>query len=296
MCNSRRGMTLLETLVVLSVIVFLITLSIPAIQRVRAAADRTACQNQLRQLGQALHLYHHDYGALPPQGQRNPEGFRLSWMVFLLPYIEQKSLHDRAVLDCRNDPRALNVFGHQGMKTVVRLYVCPSDSRLLAARTDEWGTTAAFTSYIGAAGGISQAMRTYQGAFSPSVSFAEVHDGLSNTLCLGERPPPDSGQGGWWYPNLHYSTIGHRGPNGHLWIGLVIPYFPFDPQCGLTWRALGPGRTSNPCDRFHFWSLHGGGSNFLFVDGSVRFLSYSADPILPALISINGGEPVTVPD
>ena len=59
---------------------------------------------------------------------------------------------------------------------------------------------------------------------------------------------------------------------------------------------LGPGRLDNPCDRYHFWSLHPGGGNWLFADGSVRFLSYSADPIMPALATRAGGEVVPLPN
>ncbi|HMP03001.1 MAG TPA: DUF1559 domain-containing protein [Gemmatales bacterium] len=302
MVRERQGVTLLEVLVVISILVFLVMLSLPAIQRVRGAADRVACENHLRQIGTALHLYHHDYGSFPPGRRSEPHARYLSWMVLLLPYIEQKPLYDQSAQAYSQSSYVYANPPHIGLATVIRLYVCPTDSRLLAARTDEWGTTAAFTSYVGAAGGtyrydgvMPSRPRSYRGAF-PSASLADVLDGTSNTLCVGERPPPDSGQGGWWYPAALYHSPGHRGPNGYLILGDIIPYLPSDPQCGPTWRATGPGRTSNPCDRFHFWSLHGGGSNFLFVDGSVRFLSYSADPILPALISINGGEPVTVPD
>jgi prepilin-type processing-associated H-X9-DG protein len=59
--------------------------------------------------------------------------------------------------------------------------------------------------------------------------------------------------------------------------------------------VFGPGRFDNPCDSYHFWSLHLGGANFAFCDGSVRFLSYAAAPLLPALATRAGGESVEIP-
>lgn len=297
MRRRRSGLTLIETLLVCSLVSLLISLSIPALQRVRAAADRLQCQSHLRQIGQALHLHHNDFGRFPPPPawKASSPVNQLSWMVFLLPYLDHKALFDDAVRACDLANNPMQVPPHTGAITVVRLYTCPSDSRLQAAQTDEWGTTAAFTSYVVAGGGITREGRSYKGIMTGG-SLELVLDGTSNTLCIGERPPPDSLQGGWWYPNLVYHPRGDRGPNGVLYFGPILPYVPFDPQCAPTYRVTGPGRTRNPCDRFHFWSVHGGGSHFLFVDGSVRFLAYSIDPHMPALISFNGGEPVTLPD
>lgn len=71
---------------------------------------------------------------------------------------------------------------------------------------------------------------------------------------------------------------------------------PEDPDnCPAGPYHFGPGRATNRCDVLHFWSLHIGGANFLFADGSVRFLSYSADDVLPALATRSGGEAVTAP-
>ncbi|OWK41605.1 hypothetical protein FRUB_03683 [Fimbriiglobus ruber] len=111
---------------------------------------------------------------------------------------------------------------------------------------------------------------------------------------VGERPPPDTYQAGWWYPGFHFSARGHRGPNGGLVAGAGL-YFINDP-CTIGKRTFGPGRLDNPCDRNHYWSLHPGGANFLFADGSVRFLSYAAEPIIIPLASINGGEIVQWPE
>jgi prepilin-type processing-associated H-X9-DG protein len=58
----------------------------------------------------------------------------------------------------------------------------------------------------------------------------------------------------------------------------------------------GPGRLENPCDSYHFWSLHPAGANFLFADGSARYLSYAAEPIMVALATCRGGEVVSLPD
>jgi prepilin-type processing-associated H-X9-DG protein len=81
-------------------------------------------------------------------------------------------------------------------------------------------------------------------------------------------------------------VLGVRERN-HPKSGLACPAGPF---------GFGPGTTTNQCDQFHFWSLHGGGANFLFCDGSVRFLSYSADPVMPALGTRAGGEALSPPD
>jgi prepilin-type processing-associated H-X9-DG protein len=67
----------------------------------------------------------------------------------------------------------------------------------------------------------------------------------------------------------------------------------FDFECRLAGSLYGPGNLSNPCDRYHFWSLHSGGANFAFADGSVRFLAYSAKDVLPALATRDGGETIT---
>jgi prepilin-type processing-associated H-X9-DG protein len=68
---------------------------------------------------------------------------------------------------------------------------------------------------------------------------------------------------------------------------VILPYH--DPACVTAQRRYGPGRLDNPCDRYHFWSLHSGGGNWLFADGSVRFLTYTAGSILPALATRAGG-------
>ena len=75
--------------------------------------------------------------------------------------------------------------------------------------------------------------------------------------------------------------------SGGPWLGKTCPRGPYH---------FTAGDPNDTCDAFHFWSFHSGGAHFLFCDGSVRFLAYSADPIMPALATRAGGEAVTVPD
>jgi prepilin-type processing-associated H-X9-DG protein len=109
---------------------------------------------------------------------------------------------------------------------------------------------------------------------------------------VGERPPPNSFQAGRWYTR-HYIPAPFAGPDGIM----TIPPAGFvdDLECSVAGRGFGPGRPDNPCDRFQLWSFHPGGANMLFADGSVRYLSYAAAPVMPALATRSGGEVVDVP-
>lgn len=125
--------------------------------------------------------------------------------------------------------------------------------------------------------------------------FADVTDGLSNTLFLGERPPGHDFHYGWWYAGRGQLGSG----SGDMILGVKEPNLePIQPDspCGPGVYSFGPSRFDDPCGAFHFWSPHPGGANFAFGDGAVRFLSYSARDLLPALASRAGGEPAFVLD
>jgi prepilin-type processing-associated H-X9-DG protein/prepilin-type N-terminal cleavage/methylation domain-containing protein len=300
--NHRFGVTLVELLVVLGIIGILVGILLPAVQQAREAAARVACQNNLKQVGLALHNFHTTHGLFPPlpvaPGSNSDPNSLLSWMALILPEMEQEALYRDSVLACREDPEPLDDPPHIGLATVIKSYVCPDDGRLLAPLTDSFQVRAAFTSYLGIAGavppGASVGLSGVLGN-EPGCRLTDVTDGTSQTIMAGERPPPDSLEAGWWYPGPQWpgGFEGFHGPDNIIVFGDGKTFAP-DGVCVVT-VDFGPGRLDNPCDRYHLWSLHPGGANFLFADGSVRFLPYSAAPLMIPLATRSGGEVIDVP-
>jgi len=287
---ARPAFTLIELLVVIGVMGILISLLMCAVQQARAAAERVECQNNLKQIGLALHSFHDVNSCLPPPPYTDRLS-ELSWMGFILPYVDQGSLWSATAEAFGIDRRAIHDPPHIGYETVVKLYVCPADGRLLLPLTDEFGVTAAYTSYIGIEG-----VTTPNGMFgsAPGVRFAQVTDGLSQTAMVGERPPPSSLLAGRWYTASYDASWGlYRGPDGTMFI--QTPAFATDPVCVGPIYSFRYGRLDNPCDRYHLWSLHPNGANFAFADGAVHFLAYSDAPLMPALTTIASGDIVELP-
>jgi prepilin-type N-terminal cleavage/methylation domain-containing protein/prepilin-type processing-associated H-X9-DG protein len=289
----RHAVTLIELLVVIAIIAILIGLLVPAVQKMRATATRTECGNNLKQIGLAVHQYH-DQKKVLPAGMRSRPPYRLStWLTHILPYIEQQNLwtvteaaYKQAPLPFKNPP-------HIGLATVIPVYVCPADSRIdqpqLAPRDQ---LMVAFTSYLGVSG---KDLTTTDGVLfrNSQIRLADITDGTSSTLLAGERPPSADFQFGWWYAGVGQRFTGSADSVLGVYEQNALPVTA--GSCAPGYYPFMAGSFTNQCDMFHFWSPHSGGAHFLFADGSVHFLSYDAAPILPALASRAGAEPVDVP-
>jgi prepilin-type N-terminal cleavage/methylation domain-containing protein/prepilin-type processing-associated H-X9-DG protein len=278
------GFTLIELLVVIAIIAILIGLLLPAVQRVREAAARAKCQNNLKQIGLALHAYHDANDGLPPGGTSS--GDRMSLHVMILPYVEQAALYaqfrrNQSYDSDANKPLALNR---------VAVYLCPSSTQELTLFTDEYvaGAQPYTTHYYGVMGpkGTSPDGIVYRvepgnhGGFAKQgilfkdsrTNFTGVSDGTSNTFLVGETSWDQIGYRMW-----------SRGCDTTAW-------------CAPCKNVVNPiNRVGyNGVDNFNdisFGSYHTGGANFTMADGSVRFVRASVAMVgYLAAASRDGGE------
>ena len=286
-----RGFTLIELLVVIAIIAVLIALLLPAVQNAREAARRTQCRSHLKQIGLALHNYHDTHSALPAgllgltNSQPDIAGLNgWGWGARILSQLDQAAFAKSLNSDVKvGDPPNANV-----RRQVLPVYRCPSDLAperwtLNAAGTSTPLTELAGASYAGVFGkdeidncdGLAPGSAcTSDGAFflNSAVRFAQVRDGLSTTLMIGEHQTrPTSG---WFYS----------------WTGVVAggdkPIV----------RILGDTDVTPNHDDLHldeFASYHPGGTQFTMGDGSVHFVSNSVDlKVYRNLSSRSGNEPV----
>lgn len=295
--RSALAFTLLELLVVIAILGVLIALTFAAVQRVREAASRARCLNNLRQIGLALHQYHDIHGQLPPGASyrdgKDPNPF-MSWHARLLPFLEQQALWQQTLHAYEQESVFWVDPPHVGLASVMPVFTCPSDPRAMTVG-QLYGLRFAFTDYLGVEG-INQNRKDGILFLDSHIRFAEITDGASNTLAVGERPPSWDGWYGWWYAGLGQNRDG----SGDMMLGVreknYSIYPPLARNCPIGPYEYGPGRDDQMCDVFHFWSHHPGGANFLFVDGSVHFLPYGARPMMRALATIAGGEVVSPPN
>ncbi len=165
--------------------------------------------------------------------------------------------------------------------------ICPSFPQAdVPSETSEY-KIAANTTYLGVLG---TNFTANNGFFGTDVKRrpANVVDGLSNTLMIGERPPSSDGYFGWWYSGYGQAgtscldtLLGVRELNTGQRGNAICRSGPFD---------FGLGDPNYQCSSLHFWSQHPGGAVFCFADGSVKFLSYEADSVMPQLATVAGKE------
>jgi prepilin-type N-terminal cleavage/methylation domain-containing protein/prepilin-type processing-associated H-X9-DG protein len=274
--------TLVELLVVISIIGILLALLLPAVQSARESSRRTACQNNLHQIGLGM-LSHHEAKHHFPPGLldritgANPKGKQLSWNVFLLPYAEEQSLYDQ--FDLTKSYRSAENAAAGG--TVLPLFTCPSTARWAAERqgmttgdingNGRWdpGDNLAFTDYGGNFGftGLDKSYMSGTLIYERALSLADIKDGATYTIFVSE----DTGRG---------AAFDGQWANGEN---------IFDESGPINDRSLPDYRWQDN----EMWSDHRGGINALFCDGAVHFLSESISlDVLAALCTRAGYETV----
>jgi prepilin-type N-terminal cleavage/methylation domain-containing protein/prepilin-type processing-associated H-X9-DG protein len=268
---SRRAFTLIELLVVIAIIAILIGLLLPAVQKVREAAARAKCQNNLKQIGLAMHMYQDSNQTLPPgwvtNAARAPSpGW--SWATLILPYIEQQSLFTLISPDVTGNvgapaantqyPAGSGVFA---LQTPLSIYRCPSDSGgPINTSFQSYG----MNNYVVNREVVGPGRTDGNNNLQNPLSVQTIYDGSSNTILVGERDFVKNVAAVWVRSSVSSASYEGRPGSG------INPVNPASP----------PNTGTGNAQRLAFGSQHTQGANFLFADGSVHFLSQSisADP------------------
>jgi prepilin-type N-terminal cleavage/methylation domain-containing protein/prepilin-type processing-associated H-X9-DG protein len=306
-CAPRRAaFTLIELLVVIAIIAILIGLLIPAVQKVRDAAARGSCQNNLHQLGIGLQSYHDANGRFPAGGQSSGAGF--SWNVFVLPYLEQANLYNQFDLTMAyNSSTVSATTGNANLNLAlnpVPTFLCPaahSNNQFSVGNTAEQvGSQKTYTAHyygvIGPTG--ASATGTYPSSPSPytpsnssygsdgvlgidtGTKITDISDGSSNTFLVGEISFND--------PN---ASTGYR-----MWTRGCS-----SKTCQSAKNVTyGPNTTKyNGSSNFNdisFGSNHFNGTNFAMADGSVKWVNNNVDLVAyKAAATKTGGESLPLP-
>ncbi|NLF69212.1 MAG: DUF1559 domain-containing protein [Candidatus Anammoximicrobium sp.] len=274
----RTGFTLVELLVVIAIIGILVALLLPAIQAAREAARRTQCNNNLKQIGVALHNYHDTYKKFPP-GTIDRHGWLST--AFLLPFVEQTSLYDQLNIDKPmnlTDATTLSL-----VRSVVPGYLCPSSMEMdptqntKAVYNNGTNYRIGVSNYLAVTGTMDLRCNSQaDGLFwdNSGVNMAHILDGTSNTFAFTERATnpkyPSYWIGGAWagstiqvYAASPTWYCGNYGYEGIRWYMVATRY---------SWSII-----NSPNWGYGPSSGHPGGCHFLLADGAVRFVSENID-------------------
>jgi prepilin-type N-terminal cleavage/methylation domain-containing protein/prepilin-type processing-associated H-X9-DG protein len=298
--RPRSAFTLIELLVVIAIIAVLIGLLLPAVQKVRESANRMKCKNNLKQIGLAQHQYHDRMGSFPPgylslvASDNSDLGPGWGWAAFLLDDVEQGNLRRRIRFDLQiGDPANAAV-----RVTALPLFLCPSESQTDPFTViDASGAPicdVARGSYVAMNGvlGVTGDAFDNNGVFLRNSTFriADIRDGLSNTLFVGER-----------CTSMSSTTWTGAVTNG------VVPAVRYpDPADQLANAEGAPALVLSHGSRDHLpnnplvfdadatASFHTQGVNFLFGDGSVHSISNTINgAVYEALLTRTGGEGIS---
>ena len=280
--SRQRAFTLIELLVVIAIIAILIGLLLPAVQKVREAASRMSCSNNLKQIGLGLHNYHDTYLVFPPGftataapgGDVSP-GW--GWSFYILPYVEQENLYRQA-------NQTASVTTSPVIRQKVKNYICPSDIQQEPFQVygpggvPLTGITAAPSSYAAFVGGDETEVTTgdsngvFHGCFyrNSKTRITDITDGTSHTALVAERAC-----------GITQGTWAGALPGARMRLGSKNPVYPINPNMDYDTDLFGLihsnwiNATNNQSDdggTDDASSFHTGGANHLYGDGSVRFL------------------------